>query len=117
MKQEKPFSISKHEVLEAYKRVKANKGGPGVDEQSIEEFEADLENNLYKLWNRMSSSSYLLKPVLRVEILKADGGKRPLGTPTVVDRVAQQVVKTAIGAGTGKAIQRHSRPKDNMARR
>lgn len=93
MKQAKPFCVSKREVWEAYKRVRANKGCAGVDGQSIEEFGAEMENNLYKLWNRMSSGSYFPKPVLRVEIPKADGGIRPLGIPTVSDRVAQQVVK------------------------
>jgi group II intron reverse transcriptase/maturase len=93
LKQAKPFCVSKREVWEAYKRVRANKGCAGVDGQSIEEFETDMENNLYKLWNRMSSGSYFPKPVLRVEIPKADGGKRPLGIPTFADRVAQQVVK------------------------
>jgi hypothetical protein len=70
----KPFIISKREVWEAYKRVKSNRGAAGVDGQSIGEFEKDLENNLYKLWNRMSSGSYFPPPVLRVEIPKADGG-------------------------------------------
>ena len=93
MKQAKPFSISKVEVWEAYKRVKANKGAAGVDGQSIEEFEMDLRNNLYKLWNRMSSGSYFPQPVRRVEIPKDDGGTRPLGIPTVADRIAQTVVK------------------------
>ena len=93
LKQAKPFCVSKREVWEAYKRVRANKGCAGVDGQSIEEFDADMENNLYKLWNRMSSGSYFPKPVLRVEIPKADGGIRPLGIPTVIDRIAQQVVK------------------------
>ena len=93
LKQAKPFCVSKREVWEAYKRVRANKGCAGVDGQSIEEFDADMENNLYKLWNRMSSGSYFPKPVLRVEIPKADGGIRPLGIPTVADRIAQQVVK------------------------
>jgi group II intron reverse transcriptase/maturase len=89
----KPFIISKREVWEAYKRVKSNRGAAGVDRQSIEEFEKDLENNLYKLWNRMSSGSYFPPPVLRVEIPKADGRVRPLGIPTVTDRIAQMVVK------------------------
>lgn len=93
MKQAKPFYISKHEVWEAYKRVRANKGTAGVDGQSIEEFEMDLQNNLYRLWNRMSSGSYFPPPVLRVEIPKGDGRMRPLGIPTVSDRIAQQVVK------------------------
>jgi RNA-directed DNA polymerase len=93
LKQAKPFCISKHEVWDAYKRVRANKGAAGVDGQTIEEFEMGLKDNLYKLWNRMSSGSYLPPPVLRVEIPKADGRMRPLGIPTVADRIAQQVVK------------------------
>jgi len=92
----KPFVISKQEVFEAYKRVKANKGGEGCDGQSLEDFEADLENNLYTLWNRLSSGSYMPPPVLRVEIAKSDGGIRPLGIPTVGDRIAQMVVKRRI---------------------
>ena len=93
LKQAKPFCIPKFEVWEAYKRVRANKGAAGVDGQSIEEFEKDLKDNLYKLWNRMSSGSYFPPPVLRVEIPKGDGRMRPLGIPTVSDRIAQQVVK------------------------
>jgi group II intron reverse transcriptase/maturase len=89
----KSWSIPKRLVWEAYKRVKANRGAAGVDDQSIEEFEADLQNNLYKLWNRMSSGSYFPPPVKRVQIAKRDGGKRPLGIPTVSDRIAQAVVK------------------------
>jgi RNA-directed DNA polymerase len=89
----KPFRISKRTVWEAYKRVKANKGAAGVDEISITEFERDLENNLYKLWNRMSSGSYFPPPVRSVEIPKSSGGKRILGIPTVADRTAQTVVK------------------------
>ena len=92
----KPFQISKHLVLEAYKRVKANKGSAGVDSQSLKDFEVDLKDNLYKLWNRLSSGSYQPPPVLRVEIPKADGGVRPLGIPTVADRIAQMVVKLQI---------------------
>jgi RNA-directed DNA polymerase len=74
-------------------KVKANQGAAGVDGQSIEAFEKDLKNNLYKLWNRMSSGSYFPPPVRLVEIPKASGGLRPLGIPTVADRVAQMVVK------------------------
>ncbi|MFC1863944.1 group II intron reverse transcriptase/maturase [Thermodesulfobacteriota bacterium] len=96
MSKAKPFSISKREVWEAYKRVKANKGGAGVDGVSIEEFEKDLGNNLYKLWNRMSSGSYFPPPVRRVDIPKPDGRKRPLGIPTVADRIAQAVVKARL---------------------
>jgi group II intron reverse transcriptase/maturase len=93
MAEAKPYVISKQVVWEAYQKVKANQGAAGVDGQSIEEFEADLKNNLYKLWNRMSSGSYFPPPVRLVEIPKASGGLRPLGIPTVADRVAQMVVK------------------------
>jgi len=89
----KSWSIPKRWVWEAYERVKANRGAAGVDEQTIEGFEKDLKDNLYKLWNRMSSGSYLPPPVKRVQIEKRDGGKRPLGIPTVSDRIAQAVVK------------------------
>jgi group II intron reverse transcriptase/maturase len=92
----KPFCISKQEVLDAFKRVKSNRGAAGVDEQSIEEFDRDMKNNVYKLWNRMSSGSYFPPPVLRVEIPKGGGGTRPLGIPTVADRIAQMVVKTRL---------------------
>jgi RNA-directed DNA polymerase len=94
MDEAKPFKIPKREVWEAFKSVKANQGAAGVDGQSIAEFEADLEDNLYKLWNRLSSGSYLPPPVRRVEIPKRDGnGVRPLGIPTVADRIAQEVAR------------------------
>ena len=93
MNKAKPFSIAKKEVWQAYKRVRSNQGSAGVDGQTIEGFEKDLSNNLYKLWNRMSSGSYFPPPVRRVEIPKLDGRLRPLGIPTVSDRVAQMVVK------------------------
>ncbi|MBP0639889.1 hypothetical protein J8I34_31915 [Cupriavidus sp. AcVe19-6a] len=93
MDKAKPFCISKHEVWEAYKQVKGNRGAAGVDRQSMTEFEADLKNKLYRIWNRMSSGSYVPPPVLRVDIPKAGGGTRPLGIPTVSDRIAQMVVK------------------------
>jgi RNA-directed DNA polymerase len=96
MSEAKPFCISKWEVWEAYKRVKANKGAAGVDEQSIEDFEKRLKKNLYKIWNRMSSGSYLPPPVRTVKIPKANGGERKLGIPTVSDRIAQQVVKSRL---------------------
>jgi RNA-directed DNA polymerase len=96
MNEAKPFCISKWEVWEAYKRVKANKGAAGVDEQSIEDFEKRLKKNLYKIWNRMSSGSYLPPPVRTVKIPKANGGERKLGIPTVSDRIAQQVVKSRL---------------------
>lgn len=94
MNKAKPFNISKQVVWEAYKRVKANKGAAGVDEQSIEDFERDLKNNLHKVWNRMSSGSHFPSPVGGEETPKDDGGKRPLGIPTVADLVAQTVGKT-----------------------
>jgi RNA-directed DNA polymerase len=93
MAEDKPFCISKCTVLEAWERVRANKGAAGVDEESIQQFEKKLYNNLYRIWNRMSSGSYVPPPVLRVMIPKADGKQRPLGIPTVGDRVAQMVVK------------------------
>src|SRR6516164_1587290 len=95
----KPFDIPKREVWEAweaYKRVRANQGAAGVDGQSIADFEADLSNNLYKLWNRLASGSYFPSPVRRVDIPKDDGRTRPLGIPTVADRIAQMVVKRAL---------------------
>ena len=96
MTETKPFSISKKVVWEAYKRVKANRGAAGVDGQSLAAFEKDLKGNLYKIWNRMSSGSYVAPPVRLVEIPKGDGRMRPLGIPTVGDRVAQMVAKRVL---------------------
>ena len=93
---DKPFSIDKKLVYEAYKAVKANAGAAGVDRQTIEQFDADLRDNLYKIWNRMSSGSYFPPPVRAVSIPKKNGGQRILGVPTVADRVAQMVVKMVI---------------------
>ena len=93
MSKAKPFNISKRVVFEAYKRVKANKGAAGVDGESIADFEKDLKNNLYKIWNRMSSGSYFPPAVRSVEIAKKGGGQRKLGVPTVSDRIAQMVAK------------------------
>ena len=93
MPEAKSYVISKQVVWQAYQKVKANHGAAGVDGESIEAFEKDLQNNLYKIWNRMSSGSYFPPPVRVVEIPKASGGLRPLGIPTVGDRVAQMVVK------------------------
>lgn len=92
-RQAKPFDIDKRLFVEAYRRVKANAGAAGVDRQSLQEFEEDLKDNLYKLWNRMSSGSYMPPPVRSVSIPKKSGGQRTLGIPTVEDRVAQMVVK------------------------
>jgi RNA-directed DNA polymerase len=96
---DKPFAISKLEVWEAYRQVKTNKGAAGVDGQSIDDFEKDLKNNLYRIWNRMSSGSYFPPAVKAVEIPKSHGdGKRILGVPTVADRVAQTVVARRLEA-------------------
>lgn len=96
MNQTKPYDIPKSLIYEAYQRVKANKGSAGVDAQSLQDFEQNLNSNLYKLWNRMSSGSYFPQAVKRVEIPKADGRIRPLGIPTVADRIAQMAVKMLI---------------------
>ena len=95
---EKSFVIPRLMVWEAWRRVKANKGAPGVDGQDLEEFEADLRDNLYKIWNRMSSGTYFPPPVRAVEIPKPHGGGvRMLGVPTIADRVAQTVVAMYLG--------------------
>ena len=83
-------------MWEAYKRVKANAGAAGVDKQSLEDFDEHRTDNLYKLWNRMSSGSYFPPPIKAVEIPKKTGGIRVLGVPTVTDRIAQMVVKLVI---------------------
>lgn len=89
----KPFVISKALVWEAWRKVRANHGAAGVDEQSVADFEVDAKRHLYKLWNRMSSGSYFPPPVRTVEIPKRGGtGTRILGVPTVADRIAQTVV-------------------------
>jgi RNA-directed DNA polymerase len=92
----KPFMIEKWRVYEAYKAVKSSKGAAGADGQTIEQFEADLKGNLYKIWNRMSSGTYFPPPVRAVSIPKKSGGERILGVPTVSDRIAQMVVKQLI---------------------
>lgn len=89
----KSYSISKKSVMAAWERVKANKGSYGIDEESIQDFEKNVKDNLYKIWNRMSSGTYFPPPVKAVEIPKTDGRTRLLGIPTVSDRVAQAVVK------------------------
>ena len=96
MDRAKSFNISRALVLEAFKCVKANKGAAGIDDQSIRDFEKNLKDNLYKIWNRMSSGCYFPPAVKAVEIPKGNGGKRILGIPTVADRVAQMVVKLYI---------------------
>jgi len=95
MAKTKSFDITKQMVYQAYKRIKANKGAAGVDHISLEQFEDNLKDNLYKLWNRLSSGSYFPLAVRGVEIPKKKGGIRVLGIPTVADRIAQMVVKTS----------------------
>ena len=90
----KSLPITKRMVWEAYKKVRSNKGAAGIDEETLEMYKERLSDNLYILWNRLSSGSYFPPPVLEVEIPKDDGRKRKLGIPTVSDRIAQQVVKT-----------------------
>ena len=104
---DKPFHISKQLVWEAFKRVKANKGAAGVDGVSIGDFEKDLKNQLYKIWNRLSSGTYFPPPVRAVEIPKPHGGgTRILGIPTVGDRIAQTVVAPAgtLSVGRGEEM-------------
>ncbi len=92
----KTFNINKYEVWNAYLAVKANKGSAGIDGQTMEDFESNLKNNLYKIWNRLSSGSYFPPPVHRVEIPKSNGELRPLGIPTISDRIAQMVIKNRL---------------------
>lgn len=93
MEKTKPFIISKDVVVTAFKLIKENAGAAGVDHQSLADFEKDLKNNLYKIWNRMSSGTYFPPPVKAVPIPKKSGGERILGIPTVSDRIAQMAVK------------------------
>lgn len=94
--QRKAYAISQQEVEQAWRRVRAKGGVGGVDGVSIKSFEKNLEGNLYKIWNRMSSGSYHPQAVMRVDIPKGEGKTRPLGIPTIMDRVAQEVVKTRL---------------------
>lgn len=93
MNKSKQYEIPKRAVIDAYKKVKANKGSAGIDGIDFEKFEERLNNNLYKIWNRMSSGSYFPSPVMAVEIPKKSGGTRRLGIPTITDRVAQMVAR------------------------
>ena len=108
MKKTKPFTIGKLEVMNAYNKVKANKGSGGVDQVSLQDFELDKANHLYKLWNQMSSGSYMPCAVKLVEIPKKGGGKRPLGIPTIVDRVGQTVVKDLLEEDMDKIFHEDS---------
>ena len=102
----KPFDIDKWLIVEAYNRVKANAGSAGIDRQSLDDFDRDRKHNLYKLWNRMVSGSYMPPPVRAVSIPKRTGGKRILGIPTVADRIAQMVVKLKFEPG----VEQHFLP-------
>jgi RNA-directed DNA polymerase len=93
MEYTKQFTIPKQLVFDAYKKVKANAGSAGVDKETIKDFEKNLKNNLYKIWNRLSSGSYFPSPVKMVAIPKKSGGERYLGIPSVTDRIAQMVIK------------------------
>jgi len=99
MPKKKAFDIPKQLVWEAYQKVRSNKGAAGVDGQSLEDFAQDEKNNLYKIWNRMSSGSYFPPPVKAVDIPKPGGGVRTLGVPTVADRIAQTVVAMVLEPG------------------
>ncbi len=104
----KSFVIPKQLVWEAYQRVRANQGAPGVDGQTVAAFEADLKDNLYRIWNRMSSGSYFPPPVRAVGIAKPHGGTRMLGVPTVADRIAQTVVALTLEPRTEQIFHRDS---------
>src|SRR5687767_7957602 len=86
--------ITRVMVMKAYRKVKSNKGSGGVDGMEWEDLDKDLDRHLYKLWNRLSSGSYFPPPVKEVEIAKKDGGTRKLGIPTLLDRIAQEIVKS-----------------------
>jgi RNA-directed DNA polymerase len=104
----KPFTISKDLVLQAYLRVKENRGSAGIDGLSLEVFDKDRRKHLYRLWNRMSSGSYMPCAVLLVEIPKKTGGKRPLGIPTITDRIAQTVVTMTLEPDLDKIFHEDS---------
>jgi len=104
----KSVPISKDQIWLAYKKVKSNQGGAGVDQISMEEFDANRSKHLYKLWNRLASGSYFPPPVKEVEIPKKDGKVRKLGIPTIGDRVAQMVVKDYLEARFEKIFSPNS---------
>lgn len=99
MNQTKPFNIPKELVIKAFKLIKANAGAAGIDNQSLVDFEIALKDNLYKIWNRLSSGSYFPPAVKAVPIPKKSGGERILGVPTVADRIAQMIVKLLFEPG------------------
>jgi RNA-directed DNA polymerase len=85
--------INRIMVWKAYHKVRANRGSGGIDNMTWEELDKNLKKHLYKLWNRLTSGSYFPEAVKEVEIKKKDGGIRKLGIPTILDRIAQQVVR------------------------
>jgi RNA-directed DNA polymerase len=89
MQEAKSFKISRTLIARAHEKVRANRGAGGIDNISLEAFGRKVKNNLYKLWNRMSSGSYMPEAVRPVEIPKGNGDTRPLGIPTISDRIAQ----------------------------
>ena len=114
----KPFEISKYLVYAAFKQVRSNRGSGGVDGVSLEAYSQNCERHLYKLWNQMSSGSYMPPAVRLLEIPKKDGGKRPLGIPTISDRIAQTVVKSHLETKLEKIYHEDSygyRPKKSAA--
>jgi len=112
----KGVPISKQMIMDAYRKVLKNKGGGGVDKESLSDFEKKKSRNLYKVWNRLASGCYFPPAVLEVEIPKDDGKKRKLGIPTVSDRIAQQVVTTYLEPRMEQIFSNHSygyRPNKN----
>jgi len=105
---QKPFEIPKTVVWRAFELVRANKGAAGVDGETLAEYEKNLKDNLYRLWNRMSSGSYFPPPVRAVPIPKKSGGERILGIPSVSDRIAQMVVKLMFEPDVEPHFQRDS---------
>jgi RNA-directed DNA polymerase len=104
----KSLPVSKRMVYNSYLKVMEKDGGAGIDKVSIEVFNKDFSGNLYKIWNRMASGSYFPPPVRTVLIPKKQGGTRPLGIPTVGDRIAQGVVKDYLEAGLEKVFHASS---------
>lgn len=108
MNKVKSYVISKHVVVRAYRKIKANAGAAGIDGETITEFERDLKGNLYKIWNRLSSGSYFPPPVKAVPIRKKHGGERILGVPTVKDRIAQEVIKIILEPSLERVFHKDS---------
>jgi RNA-directed DNA polymerase len=108
MKQRKVFEIPKSLVWQSYQEVRRNKGAPGIDRQTIRQFDENRDKNLYKIWNRLSSGSYFPPPVSEKRIPKADGSERTLGIPTVSDRIAQGAIKIFVETKLEPIFHRNS---------